>query len=202
MTDPSKLKLEGDAAIPSAIGENIDPAALRIDVDYTMRAATKTNQGAIRIRRPERQGYSAIRAGEEWHEVYLALKEEASGDIYVVAPALDDALREFTAPTLFSVCTTRGGSLFLWPIRLSREGDPHPYSRSALQIVVEYQGGPWIRVAADRAEGVYKVTTPKNRWPPPEWPDIEPLEVYRRAFEGKVIDSMGHPVVLRLQGAD
>jgi hypothetical protein len=52
---------------------------------------------------------------------------------------------------------------------------------------------------ANRSLGGYDVMTAEFEREP-QWPDLDPLTLIRTAFRGKTIDTVDHPVLLRLKG--
>jgi hypothetical protein len=48
--------------------------------------------------------------------------------------------------------------------------------------------------------GVYDLLVASADLPPPEWPDLQIDEILNIAFNGKVIDSIQHPVIQAIQG--
>lgn len=93
---------------------------------------------------------------------------------------------------------TRLGDPFLWPITIM-DGD-NDWIDSANTCSVEAQEN-WIRVVSNRAAGHYDyVISPSAA--EPKWPSITYEEAVIQAFDGKVIDSMGHDVIKLLLGED
>ena len=128
----------------------------------------------------------------------LELKEDR--DNYLISPSLWEAFpEEFTAKYLFT-CQTRQGTNFLWPVKMpGQDGRLDEWNRSALTIVNQYPGR-WIRVVPSMEYGGYEVILPTGEYPPPSWPQEGFQSLVKKAFRGKVIDSLDHPVIKRLRG--
>jgi hypothetical protein len=58
----------------------------------------------------------------------------------------------------------------------------------------------WARATSSRSLSEYKCKVATGIDDEPNWPKESFIEILRAAFEGKVIDSLEHPVVKQLHG--
>jgi hypothetical protein len=58
----------------------------------------------------------------------------------------------------------------------------------------------WVRVTASMSLGAYEIFEAIGDLPEPVWPDISFEEMLRIAFQDRIVDREGHPLVQRLQG--
>ena len=130
----------------------------------------------------------------------LELKEDREN--YLVTPSLISVLPEEFVPKYLFTCQSRQGVTFLWPVRMpGSDGRLDTWNESALLIVKQY-AGKWIRVVSNMGLGAYEVITPNNDFPPPNWPAEGFESLLRKAFRGKIIDSLDHPIIKSLRGVN
>jgi hypothetical protein len=58
----------------------------------------------------------------------------------------------------------------------------------------------WVRVNANMDAGGYDLMYAEGNLPDPKWPDMTWGDILMRAFKGRVIDSLDHPVCRKLRG--
>lgn len=102
---------------------------------------------------------------------------------------------------LLQLAISRRGTLFLWPLTLPSEENPlgrswHESARRAAEIAKT----KWIRIAADKSLGGYRVREAEGRLSEPEWPTEALSDLLTIAFADRIIMSEDHPVVRRLRG--
>ena len=178
-----------------------DLDALRLSQDFAATVGVKKALTTIPVRRPDRQWFVRVHPDPafRFETAVLELKEES--ETYLIAPGLLSELPGETVPKVLLTTVTRQGNVFLWPIRMPDElGKLDEWNRSALEAakLAEKQ---WIRLAANRSLGAYEPFVATGDLPAPEWPDKPFQELVRIAFRDKLIDTLDHPVVKRLQGS-
>lgn len=184
-------------------GSEVDPfdvASLRLSQDFISSAGVVKVLTTVPVRKPDRQWFVRVNPDPAFRleTAVLELKEE--NETYLVAPSLWNELPGEIVPKLLLTTMNRQGTVFLWPIRMPDEnGRLDEWNRSALAgaKLAETQ---WVRISSDRGLGAYGVSVATGDLPDPEWPDKPFKEILRIAFRDRFIDSMNHPVVLRLRG--
>jgi hypothetical protein len=102
---------------------------------------------------------------------------------------------------MLTTCINRQGNLFLWPVPLpsgdGREIAWHTTAREAAALAEKV----WIRLVANTNAAAYDIYEASALIPEPEWPDHNLQELLRVAFgNGRLIDSLEHPLVKQLRG--
>jgi len=189
-----------DVSVPSLAGVGHNLEDFRLSQDFGSMVGVRKEILNVPVRKPDRQSFIEIHPGETWRMNALILELREDRENYLVLPNLWNALPEEFIPKYLFACQTRQGTNFLWPIRMpGQDGRLDQWNQSALTIVNEYQGR-WIRVVSNMELGGYEVIVPNGEFPPPTWPEEGFQSLVNKAFRGKVIDSLDHPVIKRLRG--
>jgi hypothetical protein len=99
------------------------------------------------------------------------------------------------------VCTSRSGTVFLWPVPLpAADGRDNPWNMTA-RAAAEVAETKWARMSSNRSAGCYDTFVAPSNLPDPVWPEETLGDLLKVAFgNGRLIDNIGHPVIRRLQG--
>jgi hypothetical protein len=177
-----------------------DPAALRLDANYAAGLGVKKMLTTVPVRRPGKQEWFRVRPGEEWRIQTAIFEAEAERETYLVDRSLWADLAGTVHPALIVLCVNRQSDAFLWRLKLpGADGRPNHWIDSALAIAREAETN-WRRMAANMAAGYYDGFEPSAALPDPEWPDRSFREIIRTAFQGRMIDSLDHPLLRQLRG--
>ena len=172
----------------------------KLSQDFESMAGVRKEILTIPVRKPDRQSFIQVHPGQEWRMSALILEIKEDREHYLVLPNLLEALPEEFVPKYLFTCQTRQGVPFLWPVRMpGRDGRLDQWNQSALTIINEYPG-KWIRVVPNMGLGGYEVIVPNNEFPDPNWPQEGFQSLLRKAFRGKIIENLDHPVIKRLRG--
>jgi hypothetical protein len=114
-----------------------------------------------------------------------------------VAPLFEDELIHVRLITTIN----KVGSLFLCPIRIWGDENERLYRlfTSAMKIVTESETA-WTRRHYSQDQGGYEGKTAKGDLGEPVWPTSRFEELFRIAFDGKLIDNDRHAVIKELHG--
>ena len=177
-----------------------DPPALRRDANNAAGLGVKKMLTTVPVRRPGKQEWFRVRPGEEWRIQTAIFEAEADRETYLVDRSLWADLAGTVHPALILTCISRAGDLFLWRCKLpGPDGRPNHWIDSALAIAREAETN-WRRMAANMTAGYYDGFEPTAALPDPEWPDRTFSEILRTAFQGRMIDSLDHPLLRQLRG--
>ena len=177
-----------------------NPAALRLDADYGAGIGVKKVISTIPVRKPGKQEWFRVHPGDDWRIQTAIFELEADRETYLVDRSLWGELSGEISPALVLVCVNRAGDLFLWRCKLpGPDGRPNTWNESALRIAQSAEA-QWTRMAANMAAGFYEHFAPAADLPDPEWPQLTFPQILRIAFQGRMIDSLEHPVVRQLRG--
>jgi hypothetical protein len=195
------------AAIETASGpatpghDPFDPQHLRISQDFAETVGVKRELLSVPVARPNRQAFIRVRVGDEWRLPVATIEVKEDGDqLYLVDPALAEAMPGEVVPKMLLTSITRQGVVFLWPIRLPGEdGTVNPWHDSAFKAAKRAESR-WVRVASNKALGAYDVHEATSKLPEPEWPEASFHDLLRIAFGERLIKTVDHPVLRRLRG--
>lgn len=176
-----------------------DPRTLALSQNFNELVGVKKESLRIPISRPPQQSFFMTHPDPEKRIQVAALEIKEDREIYVIAPALQEELAGEWTPRLLVPSQTRQGGIYLWPIRLpGPDGKIDPWNESAMHILDTF-AGKWIRVVSNREVGAYDVISPVSIFPDPAWPEsVDTL--LAKAFKGRIISDIEHPVIKRLRG--
>jgi hypothetical protein len=180
-----------------------DLESLRVKEDCGIEIAGEPVLASVQVRKPTKQEWIRVRAGQEWrfHTALLIVEEDRSS--YLIAPPLWDELTMDIAITTLYTTMSRAGVLFLWPVRMvlaDRPSGGDTWNRSA-HDAARLAETSWVRLTASQANREYHIRRATGL-ADPGWPaQIDSFETLMRlAFKDRFITDLGHPVVRRLRG--
>jgi hypothetical protein len=178
-----------------------DPAALRLDQTFCEGTAVKKLLTTVPVRKPNRQDFVRVHPDQSYRlspAAIIELKDDR--EWYLVAPQLvPDLTGELILVSLFTTIT-RQGVTHIWPVRLpTPDGRKNEWHASA-QAAAEMAMRRWVRVTSNMALGAYELFEAAAAIPDPEWPEASFHDLLKIAFQGRLIDRLDHPVVLKLKG--
>lgn len=195
---PAATNEIGGSQTPATTHE-YNPRALALSQNFAALVGVKKELSRVAIQRPSDQSFFCPHPDRCRRIEVAALVVKEDRETYVIVPALCDELRGEWVAKILVPCQTRQGGFYFWPIRLpGADGRIDTWNESALQIADKY-AGQWVRVTANKELGAYDVLRPITPFPPADWP--EPMDdLLAKAFSGRIIDRLDHPVVKRLRG--
>jgi hypothetical protein len=135
-----------------------------------------------------------------WIETLL-LELEEERELYLISPPLHSALitEPMVSRRLLITSVTTQGRLFLWPLKLpAPDGKSNVWHETAMEAA-RMASSAWVRIAADLSFGTYRVWPAKAVLDEPKWPNLTFKEIFRLAFQERLISDLNHPVVKRLR---
>lgn len=185
---------------PAAERQITDFEKYRLSQNFEELVGIKKETLVVPVRKPDRQSWFQIHPGEDWRMPVALIEMKEDRQHYLVSPNIYHELCGECVPKYLITCQTRQKVTFLWPVRMpAADGRMDQWNGSALQIVNEY-AGRWIRVAANMGLGAYEVFTTAAPFDPPAWPPEGFSSILEKAFRGRIIDSVDHPIVKMLHG--
>lgn len=196
----SELNAPESFDISSQKGSSMDLEEFRLSQDFESLVGIKRETLIVPVRKPDRQSWFQIHSGEDWRMTVALIEIKEDRQNYLVSPKLyPELIGECTAKCLFT-CQTRQKIIFLWPVGMpGPDGRVNLWTQSALQIVNEY-AGRWIRVIANTGLGAYEPYITETPFDPPVWPPEGFKSLLQKAFRGKIIDTLEHPIIKMLRG--
>lgn len=195
------IKENNSGLIAAASSNPIDLTSLRLSQNFTESAGVKKVLTTVPVRKPHKQEFVRVRAGEECRLETMLLEVKEDREIYIVAPDLWDDLSSELVPKVLYLTINRQGILSLWPVRMPTEdGRVDAWSNSANDAAAIAQDR-WIKVSANMHLGAYEVFEATGTIADPVWPELPFSEILNIAFKQRYITSLDHPVIRSLKGA-
>lgn len=169
-----------------------DFEAMSLSQDYAT-GATKKTITEIPIRKPGPTWWFMVHPDESLHYRSKFYEVKEDGELYTVAPELRDEFGESLVMKVLLPAVTRGGTLFLWPIRLPDDtGRIDSWNRSAMNAAKTAMLS-WTRIESSKEAGGYRITAPTVPASGPEWPNLSRNEMLKIAFTHFHIGDRNHP---------
>jgi hypothetical protein len=198
---PPAVPLVAPASPPAPPPDDpFDFDRLRLPQDF---AETNVKKAlvSVPVGKPDRQVFVRVHPDPAWRleTGLVTLKEER--ETYLVDRSMWPALAGVVVPTILFTGITRAGGVFLWNVKHpgADSARPNEYNRTqyeAIQLAMR----SWIRMSANQSSGSYDVFVAEGHIPEPDWPDVGFRELLKIAFGSRIIRTLDHPVIQRLQG--
>ncbi len=193
-------RLERKPAVLTA-APAFDMESMRLDTDYTKLAATTREQSSIPTEKPGKHDFFRVHP----HNMMDAsvLQNEADGFCYIVSPGVAVMLEgNLAKPKTLYLWMNRAGTYGIWPCGLPLDdGTDYPAWQSA-HAVCQTAMQRWLRIAWNKSANGYDMifVSDNVRVPEPAWPTASLSEILGKAFKGRIITDLDHPVLRRLRG--
>jgi hypothetical protein len=179
-----------------------DLSELRKAQNFAEIVSVKRIQSVIPVKKkPDKQQY--VRVKPDWSLAVAIIEDHEDMDAaYCIAPELLGALvEERTFVTLY-LGVTKQGTLFFWRVKRSEEGGRvNTWTESMLEAI-DTAKERWVRLLSNREAGGYDLREAQEIFAEPVWPEEPIEELLKRAFRGRVIADLKHPLLRRLQGRE
>ncbi len=152
----------------------------------------------VTVRRPATERYFRTHPSDDyWFPLYLVeVPNKNQSDTHLVLPDLYDEVSDFVLICTAIVFVDRHHNVGLWEYR-GQEGTDNAWHLSALEIAHEARE-KWVHIINDGDR--YASEPGEDQSLEPQFPDIEPIDLAKRAFAGKVIDNPDHSAIATLKG--
>jgi hypothetical protein len=176
-----------------------DLSKLRLRQDFNETAGVKKLLMTVPVRKPHPQDFSGVHP-DPAYRLDFAVIDLNDRELYLLTPAIADALSTECVPVMIFTAINRQGVVFLWPVRLpTSDGKVNEWYRS-LAAGAERAMTRWVRVKANMSLGAYEITEAASTIADPTWPELPFQELLRIAFRDRIVNSLDHPVIKRLLG--
>ena len=178
-----------------------DPARLALKGNPAEAVGVKKVLAHVQVRKPNRQEFVRVYPGSSFRIAMAIVELQEEREIYGVIPEVALELLGETKIVMLTTCINRQGSLFLWPVPLpSSDGREIAWHKTAREAATRADT-VWVRLVSNRSLGAYDIYDATGPSVSRSWPDYKLQDLLRVAFgNGRLIESLDHPVVRRLQG--
>lgn len=197
--------------VPDDNDEPIDPFSLE-NVRYDEAEFThgdidaKKQLTAIKVRKPVNdKEWFRLHPGRDYQwpvALYLRVSDESIAPETYLVPSVYHHLFKPKAltPVRLRLVVSSVETVFLWDMKVSRNGLQEDYHRS-LQQAAEAAERTWVKLEWDNATRVYHFWPAPDDLGDPQFPEGKTMQdLVKLGFNGRVIDRAEHPVVLEYQG--
>ena len=206
MTKPDLKPVTETEADPLIVIETIStPAApdpfdldkLRLDQSFVQTAGVKKLLTKVPVQKPDPQIFVRVHPGENYRTALAVIILKEDRETFLLPPHIARELPGEFVMVMMRTVITRQGVTFLWPIRLpDPDGKINEWHQSAAEAA-EHASKRWVRIKANNAIRGYEIYEVGSKIADPTWPDLSFQELLRIAFRDRLVDHLGHPVILR-----
>lgn len=176
-----------------------DAAALRLPQDFAASAGVEKVLVRVPVTKPHKQWFVRTRSEPAFRGPFAILDLKEEGEVYVVTPSVAIYLPHDIRNVVLVTAINRNNDVFLWPLRVPNTNGNDAWAISAI-AASKIAETDWVRMNANMASGSYDVAKAIGALPEPVWPKESFDELFKLGFGDRVIDTLHHPVIRKLQG--
>ena len=183
---------------PARGGFSMSELALTQDFDTAIGLETRVH--TVPVKKPSKLTYVRVHPSPEYRMAIAILIDEI-GEMYAVHPRVLASVADEAKPMMLYTAVDEVGNAFLLPVGLpGSDGRTNPWWQSGHAAAAHAQT-EWVRIVSDKLAGYYKTKPTKAEKGEPKWPEMSFEELLNMAFnDGRLIDSLDHPVIRKLNG--
>jgi hypothetical protein len=178
-----------------------DPEALR------MKGAMATGVGSeklllvMNVKKPSKQAFVRVNDDPALRILMALLELKEEQEVYAVTPAVAEQVLGEVKFVELRLAVTQQGTPFFWPVPLPPNDRADNTWNLTARTAAERAETAWVRLTANMSAQCYDVHVAQTAAADPVWPDKTLQELLKIAFgNGRLIDSLEHPVIRRLLG--
>jgi len=178
-----------------------DPASLRLSQAISAGSGVEKLLLVMPVQKPPRQAFVRVQPDSEFRLAVALLELKDERETYVVVPDVAMQIPSEVKLVDLRLSVTQQGIPFFWPVPLPPiERNENSWSMTA-RTAAERAEKDWVRMIANMSAQSYEVHVAPAIATEPVWPTKSMAELLEIAFRnGKLIDTVDHPVVKRLLG--
>ncbi len=175
--------------------------ALRLSPSYAKAMATTKVQSTVPVDKPANQLFFRVHPTNTMD--VAALENKADDQWYLVMPEVAMHMDSGSVkPKTLYMWMDRSGTYGIWPCGLPLDDGTDYTAWQSAHTVCAAAMTRWLRIAWNKSAGGYDIIYLSDavQVPEPIWPEIDFLALLEKAFKGRVIADLNHPVLRRLRG--
>jgi hypothetical protein len=178
-----------------------DPAALRITGSLAANGGAEKLLLVMNVQKPPKQAFVRVNPDPSLRIPIALLELAEERETYAVTPAVAQQVPSEVKFVDLRLAVTQQGTLFLWPVPLPTADRVENNWSMTARTAANRAEMEWVRMTANMSAQRYEVHTSQSAAAEPVWPDKTLQELLAIAFgNGRLIDSLEHPVIQRLLG--
>jgi hypothetical protein len=155
----------------------------------------------VLVDKPSKKDFVRFHPGPDYRFVGAMLIDGSDDGWHLVTRSVAQALLDDIVVVILHLGITQSGRVFITPVQMpGADGHRNPWHESRAKAVAVAETR-WVRIIADKNFGGYRVRDANGRLAEPIWPKESFNDLLKLAFRGRVISTLDHPVVRKLQGA-
>jgi hypothetical protein len=126
-----------------------------------------------------------------------------SSDTHILTPDIAEQLGRRSRYAIVRVCICRPNIARLWAVKVpdTDRGSTNSFTQTAWEAI-PFLEKAWDRLDLNESGTGYDVVLPESAWPEPEWRTDSLGSLIHKAYRGRFIDNMDHPIIKALRGQD
>jgi hypothetical protein len=178
-----------------------DPASLRITNTLAAGGGVQKLLLVVNVQKPSKQAFVRVQPDPAFRVQMALLELKDERETYAVAPEVAGQIPSEVKLVDLRLSVTQQGVPFLWPAPLPSMDRAESAWNLTARTAAERAEADWVRVIANMSAQSYEVHVAPAIASQPVWPTKTMAELLEIAFgNGKLIESIDHPVVQRLLG--
>jgi hypothetical protein len=188
--------------VPDDHDETYDELALAniIVTDADIEIGTIT---PVRVRKPKPREYFRIHPGKDFTGPMWLLEHEIDMDVetYVVTDHMRLLLSDEVKLMQVFTAVNKLGAVFLWTVQLPTDCDKRIRQIAEAKLrAAEEAKSKWVQLKWSGPHGAHLTKVAQGDLGEPVWGESDFQQLVYTAFDGRVINSVDHPIVRELNG--
>lgn len=186
---------------PEKAPNPFDPAALRINPAIAANGGAEKLLLNLNVQKPSKQAFVRVNTDPALRLQMAILELSEERETYAVTPEIAQQVPNEVKYVDLRLAVTQQGAPFLWPVPLPPgDGAENTWNMTA-RTAADRAEKAWVRMTANLGAQCYDVRVAQSAAADPVWPGKTMKELLSIAFgNGRLIDSLEHPVIRRLLG--
>lgn len=178
-----------------------DPASLRISQATSVGAGVEKLLLMMPVQRPPKQAFVRAHPDPDYRVPVALLELKDERETYAVLPDVARQIPSEVKRVDLRLSVTQQGIPFFWPVPLPpNERNENTWNLTA-RAAADQAEKVWVRMIANSSAQCYEVHVATMVAAEPVWPTKSLADLLEIAFRnGKLIETVDHPVVKRLLG--
>jgi hypothetical protein len=178
-----------------------DPATLRINSALATGGGAEKLLLSVNVQKPPKQVFVRVNPDPSLRIPIALLELKDERETYAVVPDVAQQIPSEVKHVDLRLSVTQQGMPFLWPVPLPPSDRAENSWSMTARTAAEQAERNWVRVTSNMSAQCYDVYVAQSSAAEPAWPSKTLQELLQLAFgNGRLIDSLEHPVIQRLLG--
>jgi hypothetical protein len=185
---------------PKLARNGFSMSELALPQDFDTAIGLETHVHTVAVKKPGKLTFVRVHPSPEYRMAVAILIDDMK-EAYAVHPQVLHAVADEAKPMMLYTAVDEMGNAFLLPVGLpGSDGRTNEWWQSGHAVAAHAQQ-EWVRMVSVPSAGHYTSKPAKVAKGEPKWPEKSFEELLNMAFaDGRLIDSLDHPVIRKLNG--